>query len=145
MAPLHLFIRRRDGRIEVRVAESGREFIVKQMARVAAAESDSAHEWHSYLHAPMNPSADADDPLRVFERQKATATNAELALLSAHEEFINNVEAWAWLTTLQIALRSEMMAQGVFDSANLDVKSESEVADIRSLQYVLFELARVVS
>jgi hypothetical protein len=144
MARSRLFQRRRDGHVEVKLNGHAREFIAQQMQKVVDADHDTQHPWHNYVHSPMNPSADSDDPLRVLQRQKETASNAELALLTVEEEQLSVVEAWAWLTTMQIALRNHVVARGAFENDSLEGIDEAELSEIRDLQYLLFELARAL-
>jgi hypothetical protein len=76
--PGKLFARRRDGRIEVRLNDTGREVIREVFGHVLAAERDPDHEWHLSLNAPINPSSNDDDPLSMLARDKDIASNAEL-------------------------------------------------------------------
>jgi hypothetical protein len=139
-----LFVRRRDGRIEVRLNEAGRAFAKDAFAQVIAAESDAQHVWHSSLTSPIDPAQDSDDPLAVLARQNAANTNAELAFASADEEFLNDGEAWAWMVTLQLALRGVAMANGVLTNESWN-NAHGDVRDyILSLQNFLFGLAEVL-
>ena len=95
-----LFTRRRDGRVEVRMNEYGRSVVRSAFANVLAAERDPDHEWHVSLSGPIDPSLDQDDPVSMLTRQNETSTNAELAGLTVDEQFLNDAEAWVWLTTL---------------------------------------------
>src|SRR5665213_1580706 len=101
-----LFIRRRDGRIEVRLNDAGRDAIREVFAHVVASERDPDHDWHLSMNAPINPSDDHDDPLATLARQHDIASNAELSVMTLKEQFLNEAEAWAWLCTLQVALRA---------------------------------------
>ena len=76
--PGKLFVRRRDGRVEVRLNDAGRAVAREIFAHVLAAEQDPDHEWHLSLNAPINPSSDVDDPLATLARQNDIASNAEL-------------------------------------------------------------------
>src|ERR1019366_9841753 len=91
-----MFVRRRDGRVEVRLNDLGRAVAREAFGRVVAAERDPDHEWHVTLSAPIAPSADQDDPLATLTRQSETSTNAELAVMTLSEQFLNDAEARAW-------------------------------------------------
>jgi hypothetical protein len=136
-----LFVRRRDGRIEVRINDYGRTIVRGAFANVLAAERDPNHEWHLSLTGPIDPSLDRDNPLSMLAREKDTSTNAELAGLSAGEQFLNDAEAWAWLTTLQVALRSVAQTKGLLTDEQLAACDEEILTYVRSLQQFLFELA----
>lgn len=136
-----LFVRRRDGRIEVRLNEFGRSVAREAFRNVVAAEHDPTHEWHVSMTSPIDPSLDSDNPVSMLTRQNETATNAELAALTIDEDFLTQTEAWTWLTTLQVALRSTAQAKGLLSDEQL-AASEPEVLDyIRTLQQFLFQLA----
>lgn len=136
-----LFTRRRDGRIEVRLSDAGRGVIREVFAHVLAAERDPDHEWHLSLNAPINPSSDDDDPLSSLARQNEIATNAELALMTLKEQYLTDAEAWAWLSTLQVALRSTAVVNGILSDEKLESASPELMDDIRTMQQFLFELA----
>ena len=141
MVGAKLFVRRRDGRIEVRVNDFGRSILRRAFENVLAAERDPEHEWHVVLSGPIDPSLDQDNPLAVLKRQNETSTNAELAGLSVEEQFLNESEAWAWLTTLQVALRSTAHVKGLLSDEHLTT-CDPEVLDyVQSLQQFLFQLA----
>ncbi|MCU1363455.1 MAG: hypothetical protein JWM55_1283 [Acidimicrobiaceae bacterium] len=136
-----LFVRRRDGRIEVRLNDAGREVLHDTFGRVVAAERDLEHEWHLSLNSPINPSNDDDDPLSTLARQNEIATNAELAVMTLNEQFLNDAEAWAWLSTLQIALRSTAVANGILSDEKLESAPPELLEEIRTIQQFLFDLA----
>ena len=136
-----LFTRRRDGRIEVRLNDAGRVFLQEVFVRVVAAERDGEHEWHLSLHSPINPSSDDDDPLSTLARQHEIATNAELALMTLKEEYLNDAEAWAWLSTLQVALRAIAVVHGLLSDERLASCPPEVLEDIRTMQHFLFDLA----
>jgi hypothetical protein len=141
MAGNRLFQRRRDGRIEVRVNELGRSSLRGTFAEVLAAERDGEHEWHASLHSPINPSEDEDDPVSALSRQSEMATNAELAAMTADEQFLSGAEAWAWLSTLQVALRSTVVSHGLLTDEKL-AEGDAELREyIAVLQQFLFALA----
>ena len=94
-----------------------RDVVRSAFSNVLAAERDPEHEWHVALSGPIDPSLDQDDPLSMLARQNETSTNAELAGLSVDEQFLNDTEAWAWLTTLQVALRSTAQSKGSISAA----------------------------
>lgn len=139
--PGKLFNRRRDGRIEVRLNDAGRDVIREIFVHVIAAERDPDHDWHVTLRAPINPSSDDDDPLAILARQNELATNAELAMMTLKEQFLNDAEAWAWLSTLQIALRSTAVVNGILSDERLEACDPALLEDIRTIQLLLFELA----
>jgi len=136
-----LFIRRRDGRVEVRLNERGRELVRDLFEQVVAAERDPAHEWHASLSTPIDPSNDEDDPVAILTRQSETSTNAELAVMTADEQFLNDREAWAWLTTMQVALRSIAVTNGLLSDEKLAQSDEEMRARVQALQQLLFSLA----
>ncbi|NNN00922.1 MAG: hypothetical protein HKL86_03730 [Acidimicrobiaceae bacterium] len=136
-----LFVRRRDGRIEVRLNELGRSVVRDSFRNVVAAEHDPNHDWHASLTAPIDPSLDHDNPVSMLNRQNETSTNAELASLTVDEDFLNEVEAWSWLTTLQVALRSTAQAQGILDEQRLATCDAELLEYIQMLQQFLFQLA----
>jgi hypothetical protein len=65
----------------------------------------------------------------------------ELAVATLSEEFLNDAEAWAWLCTLQIALRATITAKGIMTSERLNESDESTRDYIQTLQTFLFSLA----
>jgi DNA-binding transcriptional regulator PaaX len=136
-----LFARRRDGRIEVRLNDVGRAAIREVFAHVLAAERDPDHEWHLSLNAPINPSSDDDDPLASLSRQNEIASNAELSIMTLKEEYLNDAEGWAWLSTLQVALRSTAVINGLLSDEKLETCAPELLDDIRTMQHFLFELA----
>ncbi len=139
-----LFVRRRDGRVEVRLNDAGREVAREAFGRVVAAERDPNHDWHAALNAPIDPSIDLDDPTSTFDRQHEISTNAELAYMTINEEFLNEGEAWAWFCTLQIALRSTAIANGLLSEEKLEACAPELLDFIRTLQQFLFALAECV-
>lgn len=139
-----LFVRRRDGRIEVRLNEAGRNMAREVFAHVLAAEADPEHDWHSSLNPPINPASDLDDPVATFTRQNEVTSNVELALATLHEEFLNDAEAWAWLCTLQVALRATITERGILSEDRLNDSDEVTRAHIANLQAFLFALADVL-
>ena len=136
-----LFIRRRDKRIEVLLNDVGRNVVREAVARVVAAEQDPNHEWRASLESPIDPSNDEDDPVAKLSRQHEVATNAELALLTVDEQFLNDAEAWAWLTTLQVALRSTAVSHGLLSDEKLAQGDAEVLTFVRTLQHLLFDLA----
>jgi len=136
-----LFTRRRDGRVEVRMNDYARDIVRSAFANVLAAERDPEHEWHVALSGPIDPSLDQDDPLSMLARQNETSTNAELAGLSVDEQFLNDAEAWAWLTTLQVALRSTAQSKGLLTDEQLAATSAEVLVYVQTLQQFLFDLA----
>jgi len=141
VAGAKLFTRRRDGRVEVRMNDYARDVVRSAFSNVLAAERDPEHEWHVALSGPIDPSLDQDDPLSMLARQNETSTNAELAGLSVDEQFLNDTEAWAWLTTLQVALRSTAQSQGLLTDEQLAATSADVLTYVQTLQHFLFDLA----
>jgi len=136
-----LFVRRRDGRVEVRLNDAGRGVLREAFAHVVAAERDPEHDWHLSLNAPINPSRDDDDPLSSLARQNEIATNAELSVMTLKEQFLNDAEAWAWLSTLQVALRSIAVVNGILSDEKLESCEFELLQEIRTIQQLLFDLA----
>ena len=143
MAP-RLFIRRRDGRIEVRLNEAGRDVVRTVVRRVVAAENDIDDEWNTTLNGPIDPSRDQDDPLLTLARQHDMSSNAELALMTVDEPFLNDGEAWAWLSTLQVALLATASAHGLVNDERITGADEAVLGEVQVLQSLLFSLADVV-
>ena len=139
--PGKLFVRRRDGRVEVRLNDAGRDVLREAFAHVVAAERDPEHDWHLSLNAPINPSRDDDDPLSALARQNEIATNAELSIMTLKEQFLNDAEAWAWLSTLQVALRSIAVVNGILSDEKLESCELELLEEIRTIQQLLFDLA----
>jgi len=139
-----LFIRRRDGRIEVRLNEQGRAIVKDVFTQVLAAERTNDHEWHASLVSPISPSDDHDNPMSILQRQSETSTNAELALASVSDDFINDAEAWAWLTSLQVALRSVVVSKGILSDEALTSAPSQLKEYVAILQQFLFALAEVL-
>jgi hypothetical protein len=139
--PGKLFVRRRDGRIEVRLNDTGRAAVREIFAHVLAAERDPDHEWHLSLNAPITPSSDVDDPAATLSRQKDIASNAELAVMTLREQFLTDAEAWAWLSTVQVALRSTAVVNGILSDEKLETCSPELLDDIRTMQHFLFDLS----
>jgi hypothetical protein len=136
-----LFVRRRDGRVEVRLNDVARAILREVFAQVLAAEQDPDHEWHLSLNPPINPSSDHDDPLSTLARQSETASNAELSVMTLQEQFLTDAEAWAWLCTLQVALRATAVVNGILSDEKLESASDKLLEDIRTLQQFLFDLS----
>jgi len=136
-----MFVRRRDGRIEIRLNDAGRAVAREAFGHVVAAEGDPNHEWHVILNAPIDPSCDQDDPVATLNREHDTSTNVELAVMTLNDLYLNDAEAWAWLCTLQVALRSTAVANGLLSDEKL-AECASDLLDyVRTLQAFLFELA----
>lgn len=139
-----LFIRRRDGRIEVRLREDVRNYLSTCVANVIAAESDPEHEWHASLHLPINPQLDQDNPWSILQRQHDVSSNAELMAASLAEEFLTDAEAWAWLCTLQVGLRAYSTSHGIINDEQWEAAGEEPRAYIEMMQAILFALAGVL-
>lgn len=140
MSRSRLFVRRKR-QVQVRLNDAGREVAREAFGHVVAAERDPDHDWTSTLSAPIDPSADSDDPVSSLERQQAIATNAELAVATLHEEWLSDAEAWAWLTTLQVALRATAVTHGLLSDEALEACGEELLHEVRTLQAFLFDLA----
>lgn len=136
-----LFVRLRDGRIQIRLNDDGRAIAREAFGHVLAAEGDPEHEWHASLNAPIDPSHDVDDPVATFNRQHDVTSNVELAVATLYEEFLNDAEAWAWLCTLQIALRAIITTKGLMSADRLAETDDTTGDYIRTLQALLFGLA----
>jgi len=108
---------------------------------VLAAERDPDHEWHLSLNAPINPSSDDDDPLASLARQNEIASNAELSVMTLEEQYLTDAEGWAWLSTIQVALRSTAVMNGLLSDEKLEACDPELLEDIRTMQQFLFELA----
>ncbi|HEY5438094.1 MAG TPA: hypothetical protein VIJ99_04270 [Acidimicrobiales bacterium] len=119
----------------------GRSVVKSAFENVLAAERDPNHEWHVALTGPIDPSLDQDNPLSMLARQNETSTNAELASLTIDEQFLNDGEAWAWLTTLQVALRSTAQSNGLLTDEQLAATNDEILTYVRMLQQFLFDLA----
>lgn len=141
MAVHRLFVRRRDGRVEVRLNDAGRAIAREAFGHVVAAERDPQHEWGPTLTAPVDPTRDEDDPVATLTRQHETSTNAELAVASLHEQFLTDAEAWAWLCTLQVALRATAVSRGLLSEERLNQADPAVLSEVRTLQQFLFDLA----
>lgn len=135
-----IFSATKDGQIRVRLSDGAREFLDVVVDAVMRAETDATHEWHATLHRPITPSLDADDPLRVFERQQLFETNAGTMKATLNNASISSGEAWAWLATMQIALRARTAEAGITTEDDLATATSSERETIQSLQFFLFEL-----
>ena len=125
----------------MRLNDAGRTVIREAFAHVVAAERDPDHDWHLSLNAPINPSKDDDDPLSALARQNEIATNAELSIMTLKEQFLNDAEAWAWLSTLQVALRSIAVVNGILSDEKLESCEHELLEEIRTIQQLLFDLA----
>ena len=140
MATFSLFVRNPGGQIDVNLSPFGREFVRTHFNNVVDSASDT-HVWHGALRQPIDPTKDADDPALLAERDNATLSAAQLSVLTVDDEHITDAEAWAWLTTLQLALRATASLQSLATDEDVDALSDEEAFDVRSLQSLLFELA----
>lgn len=93
------------------------------------------------MNPPINPSNDNDDPLSTLSRQHDIATNAELSVMTLKEQFLNEAEAWAWLCTIQVALRSTAVSKGILSDEKLAACDPELLDQIRLMQQFLFDLA----
>ena len=138
-----IFARRRDGRIQVRLTDEGRLFVAAQFDRLRAADAND--EWRPLLQMPIDPQRDDDDPLRALQRQEVMVSNAEMSSLTVHEEFLSEGEAWAWLSSLQLCLRTVATLAGVETPDDVASRKQEDVAEILALQELLFDLAAALS
>lgn len=139
--PGQLFVRRRDGRIEVRLNDAGRAIVREVFAHVLAAERDPDHEWHLSLNAPIDPSRDEDDPAATMARKNDIASNAELCVMTLNERYLTDAEAWAWLSTIQVALRTTAVVNGILSDERLETCPADVLEEIRTMQHFLFDLS----
>lgn len=139
--PGKLFARRRDGRVEVRLNDAGRAMVREVFGHVVAAERDPEHDWYVALNGPIDPTKDDDDPLSTLARQNDIVSNAELAVMTLREQYLNDAEAWAWFCTLQVALRSLALVHGILSDERLSSCDPSVLEEIRMIQHLLFDLS----
>jgi hypothetical protein len=139
------FVRRRDGRIEVKLSDVGRQFVHEQFARLRLVDEDPNSPWRGTLSGPIDPTLDVDDPVRMLERQGAINQSAELALVTENEQFLSPGEAWAWLTALQLALRATAALEGLATEMDVKAKSSQDLVVVHNLQSLLFDLSEALS
>jgi hypothetical protein len=77
----------------------------------------------------------------MLARDKDIASNAELSVMTLREQYLTDAEAWAWLSTIQVALRSTAVANGILSDEKLDSCSSDLLDDIRTMQHFLFDLS----
>ncbi len=137
-----LFTRQRGagGGILVHLNELGRSLVLDTAQRVAAAERGEEPAWAALLASPVDPSR-ADDPIVTLGRQRDMASNAELVVLTVAEDHLSDAEAWAWLSTLQVALRGLADEHAVTDDDALSAAPPDVRERVQSLQTLLFALA----
>jgi len=138
------FVKKKDG-IAVKLNEEGRRFVAMVANAVLQADRDNEHAWHEALHARVAPALDADDPLVIASRQVTTDTTAELVLVTIQDERLTDVEAWAWLRTLQIGLRSVAAAEELEDDDDLEHAVDEVQGLVQNLQVLLWDLAKALS
>jgi hypothetical protein len=136
-----LFKKKRDGSISVHLNGAGRAFVGEIFNQVVAAENDPHHEWHLAMNPPINPSANSDDPLATFSRQKEMASNSELAQMTINEDTLNPGEAYAWMTSLNLALRATVGLHNLSDEESLQMLDPEIRQYVVSIQSLLFGLA----
>ncbi len=61
--------------------------------------------------------------------------------MTLKEQFLTEAEALAWLSTIQIALRSTAVVHGLLSDEKLEACPPEILGDIRTMQQLLFELA----
>jgi hypothetical protein len=54
---------------------------------------------------------------------------------------LNDAEAWVWLTTLQVALRSTAQTNGLLTDEHLAAAGDEMVSYVQTIQSLLFDLA----
>ena len=136
-----LFKKKRDGSIAVNLNDAARSFVGEIFNQVVAAENDPHHEWHLLFNPPINPSAMSDDPLATFSRQKEMASNSELAQMTVGEDTLSTGEAYAWMTSLTLALRATASMHNVIDDLSLQEIDPAVRQYIVTVQSLLFGLA----
>ena len=136
-----LFKKKRDGSIAVHLNDNARAFVGEIFNQVVAAQNDPNHEWHLSLNPPINPSANSDDPLATFARQKEMASNSELGQMTVNEETLSAGEAYAWMTSLNLALRATISIRNIADEASLHNTDPETRQYIVTIQSLLFGLA----
>lgn len=136
-----LFKKKRDGSVAVHLNNQARVFLSEIFNQVVAAENDPNHEWHLSMNPPINPSANTDDPLATFARQKEMASNSELAQMTVNEATLSAGEAYAWMTSINLALRATIGMKNISDEASLHNADQATREYIVSLQTLLFGLA----
>jgi hypothetical protein len=139
-----IFVRRRDGRIEIRLSDAGRQLVEHVAREVLAADVNPEHDWRPSLSSPITPVDDMDDPLVVLARQSEVTSHAELVMSTVHEEFVNDEEAWAWLCTLQVGLRAIHVGARVRRESEIEALEPGVRETLRSLQSLLWALADIL-
>jgi hypothetical protein len=61
--------------------------------------------------------------------------------MTLREQFLTDAEAWAWLSTIQVALRATAVANGILSDEKLDSCPPELLDDIRTMQQFLFDLS----
>ena len=138
---MSLFKKKRDGSISVNLNDTARSFVGEIFSQVVAAENDPNHEWHLSMNPPINRAASSDDPLATFARQKEMASNSELAQMTIHEETLSTGEAYAWMTSLALALRAVSSLRNIDDEVALHNADPEVKQYIVTIQSLLFGLA----
>ena len=77
----------------------------------------------------------------TLARQNDIASNAELSVMTLNEQYLTDAEGWAWLSTLQVALRSTAVVNGLLSDEKLESCPPELLEDIRTIQHFLFDLA----
>ena len=126
-----LFVRRRDGRIEVRLNDAGRVVAREAFGRRGGGRAGPGPRVARGPECPDRSEQRHRRPASpTLNRQSDIATNAELAVMTLNEQFLNESEAWAWLSTFQLALRSTAVANGLVNQERLE-SCESGPAGLR--------------
>ena len=64
--------------------------------------------------------------------------------MTVDEPFLNDGEAWAWLSTLQVALRATAYSHGLVNHERVGAADAGVRGEIEMLQLLLFAIADVV-
>lgn len=107
--------------------------------RIIRAER-SEDSWVISVRPPLSLEL-GDDPLRQLERDTAVTTQAELVAVTADEDLLSPEEAWAWLATLQVALRATADAAGLVDEEQWGGADPIVRDEVEGLQTLLWGLA----
>jgi len=139
------FRRRRDGQIAVNLNDAGRDFVRHVFREIVAAEYDDDGVIHPVIYARITPGLDHDDPTRLFERQQEVSSVAERALQTCDDDLLNDSDAWAWLRTIQVALRSHAFGRDIRTAQDYQQVEGELRGYLESLQYLAWGLARALS
>ena len=139
------FRRRRNGDIAVHLSAAGRAFMRQVFSEIVAAEYEDDGVIHPVIYARITPELDNDDPARLFERQHEVSSVAQRALDTCDDDTLSESDAWAWLRTSQVALRSHAFGRDIRTAADYEQIDGELRQYLESLQYVAWGLARAIS